>query len=497
MKKILLSRHSRPLVALGALLAVACLASTWYINWLQNELAAAVRRDAVRQQITGELQLQLRHLRVRSVVFAAEPTPGRREQVVEDIGNIEEALAATRVIADPDDAPRIEQITREFATYKTSLELNRIPSFSTIREIAHWSDARPVAPLLSECRDLADRQQERMDATLARSETQTAWAGRALLALGFVGALGGLLSGFATARAMTKRASELSIRVQAVQAELDQEIGSMTVQGTAPQADLDRQLDHVIDRVKTVCQRLQEQERDLLRAEQLAAVGRLAAGVAHEVRNPLTGIKFLVEGALRPMNPTPLGPDDLALIRQEIVRLERTVQGLLDFARTPPPDRRPHDLRDLVSEAVGVVRGRAEAKPITLRVRGSQDPMPAAVDRDQVISLVTNLLFNAIDAAPPGSEVVIQLGWQGDKLKVEVADSGPGIDAGIADRLFTPFTTTKPAGTGLGLAIARRIARDHGGTLTAGNRPEGGARFIFLLPASHAVEAPHAKTPGR
>src|SRR5204863_104065 len=87
-------------------------------------------------------------------------------------------------------------------------------------------------------------------------------------------------------------------------------------------------------------QRLQEQERDLLRAEQLAAVGQLAAGVAHEIRNPLTGIKFLVEGALRPAAPTPLSDEDLRLIRQEVVRMERTVQGLLDFARTPPGGRR-------------------------------------------------------------------------------------------------------------------------------------------------------------
>jgi signal transduction histidine kinase len=295
------------------------------------------------------------------------------------------------------------------------------------------------------------------------------------------------LSGLATARTMSRRSAELSIRVQAVHAELDQEIGSMTLRAPTSHADLDAQLDQVVERVRAVCLRLQEQERDLLRAEQLAAVGRLAAGVAHEVRNPLTGIKFLVEGALRANNPSPIRDEDLLLIRQEIARMERTVQGLLDFAKTPAPDCKLYDLKQLACEAAGMIRGRAEAKSVAVRIHAAKDPMTANVDRDQVISLLTNLLVNAIDAAPVGSEVQLELKPDAEgRMQVAVLDSGPGIDPSIADRLFAPFVTTKPTGTGLGLAIARRIARDHGGTLTACNRPEGGANFTLSLPgASH------------
>jgi signal transduction histidine kinase len=490
MKQILFSRYSWPLVALGGLAAIACLASTWYINRLQSELAAAVRRDAARQQLADDLQLQLRHLRVHSLVLAAEPNEFRRKRTYEDAAQIEVTIASSQVDAHPEDVALIERIKAAFGTYTDSLELERLPSFSSLGDFARWSDAHPMSGLLAECRELADRQQERMNAGVARSETQAAWAGRALLALGFAGALGGLLSGFATARALTRRAAELSIRVQAVHAELDQEIGSMRVHSPIEPADLDAQLDHVVGRVKAVCQRLQEQERDLLRAEQLAAVGRLAAGVAHEVRNPLTGIKFLVEGALRPGNPIPLTVEDLALIRQEIARMERTVQGLLDYAKTPSPDRKPHDLREIASEAAGVVRGRAEAKSMPVRIDAAETDLTAVVDRDQVVSLLTNLLFNAIDAAPSNSEIAVRLARTTEGLlEVSVLDSGPGIDPAIADRLFAPFTTTKPTGTGLGLAIARRIARDHGGTLTASHRREGGTCFTLTLPASEATYA--------
>jgi signal transduction histidine kinase len=271
-----------------------------------------------------------------------------------------------------------------------------------------------------------------------------------------------------------------------VQAELDQEVGEMTLDSPRL-GDLDVQLDRVIGRVKEVCQRLQEQERNLLRAEQLAAVGHLAAGLAHEIRNPLTGIKFLVEAALRPAQTAPLDTEDLRLIRQEILRIERTIQGLLDYARTPQSHPYERDVREILSEAVGLARSRAEAKSIALRIDLPPSQLRAAVDRDRILSLLTNLIFNAIEAAPPASAVEIRAcAFSEGMLRVEVNDGGPGIDPAFADRLFTPFSTTKPTGTGLGLAIARRVAADHGGTLTATNRPEGGASFRVLIPAKGA-----------
>ena len=166
------------------------------------------------------------------------------------------------------------------------------------------------------------------------------------------------------------------------------------------------------------------------------------------------------------------------------------MQGLLNFARTPPPERRWHDLRTLITEAIGVARGRAEAKPVTLRLIPAPDPVPASVDRDQFLSLVTNLLYNAIDATPPGGSVELRAGTSRDgSLTVEVADNGPGIDPTIAERLFTPFATTKPTGTGLGLTVAQRVAKDHGGTLTAANRAGGGASFTLTLPTAEPHDA--------
>lgn len=482
MRQVVFGRYSGPLVALGGLVAVACVASTWYINRLQSDLARAVRHDAARMEAADEFQVQLRHLRFHSVVCAADPTPARRAVVRGDAAQADAALAAIRADVTSEDAELVAAIEADYAAYKERLGPEGVPPpAADLAELVRWSDAHPMRDLLQPCRELSDRQRTRMDAGLARSEAHTAWAGRVLLALGAAGALGGLVIGYATARGLQRRAAQLSVRVRAVRSRLDQEVGALSVE--APGADLDAQFDQVIARVTEVCRRLQDQERELLRAEQLAAVGRLAAGVAHEVRNPLTGIKLLVEGALRPANPAPLTAEDLGLIRQEIVRLERTVQGLLDFARTPPLERRPHDLRELVAEAAGLTRARAERKPVAVRVEQPDAPVPVSADRDQMLSLLTNLLFNAVDATPAGGAVAVTVGaGPGGAPTVTVADSGPGIAPGVMGALFTPFATTKPTGTGLGLTVALRIARDHGGTLTADNRPGGGAAFTLTLP---------------
>jgi signal transduction histidine kinase len=122
-------------------------------------------------------------------------------------------------------------------------------------------------------------------------------------------------------------------------------------------------------------------------------------------------------------------------------------------------------------------------------------PLVARIDPDQFASLLSNLLINALDATPPGGRVRVEGGATPDRrLRVSVSDSGPGIPPELADTLFTPFATTKPAGTGLGLAVARRVAEDHGGTLTAANRPGGGACFTVTLPAAEAADA---QAPGR
>lgn len=487
MRMLLPNYYAGPLFALGALVAVTCLAGSWYINRLQADLARAVRQDAAGMEAAVELQVQLRHLRVHSLVLMADTTADRRAVVKGDLERVDKALAAILLTAStPDDVEQANKITHEYEQYRANLGLERLKlTTGTMQDVAKWSDTHHMSDLINSCRALADLQRDRMRESVDRNEAQSLWAGRVLFGLGIAGVLGGLLSGYVTARILTQRVAQLSVRVQAVHARLDQEVGAMTVRAPADLGELDQQLERITNRVSAVCQRLQEQERSLLRAEQLAALGQLAAGVAHEVRNPLTGVKLLLQAAVQSNDPTPLTFERLQLLLQEVGRIERTVQGLVDFGLRPPLAQRSEDLVGVIRAAIDVAQSRAEAKAVSIHFRPQTESIVTMMDRDRILSLLTNLLFNAIEATPPNSivEIAAFVDAQGI-INVSVSDRGEGIHASIADKLFTPFATTKKSGSGLGLTIARRVAEEHGGTLDASSAPEGGACFTLRIPTA-------------
>jgi two-component system sensor histidine kinase HydH len=491
--------YTWPIVGLSVLLSAACLASIAYIGRLQSDLGESLRADAARLQAAQQAQIHLREYRVHTIVLAAGPTDARRRQVDADRRLFRDSLDALRGLTDgPDDVADLAEVESGWRQYEGELEKDNVtrPAFRSVADLAVWADAHRVGSLLVPCSRLVERSEERMAQTTSRSREQARWAGTGLLVVGLLGPLAGLVGGYAITRGLSRRVARLSVRVWAVRAQLDQDVGEMTLEAPQSLADLDTQLERVVERVRGVCSRLQEQERDLLRAEQLAAVGHLAAGVAHEVRNPLTGIKMLVESAVRPVDPTPLTPADLELIRDEIGRLERTVQGLLDYAKPAPADRRPQDVRRAAARAAEIVAARAERSGAAVEVDVGDESLVARIDSDQFASLLTNLLINALDATPPGGRVRVEGGLTPDRrlVRLSISDSGPGIPAELAGTLFTPFATTKPAGTGLGLAVARRVAVDHGGSLSAADRPGGGACFTVTVPAAEVADA---ETPGR
>ena len=228
---------------------------------------------------------------------------------------------------------------------------------------------------------------------------------------------------------------------------------------------------------------LQRRERDSLRAEQAAAVAQLATGVAHEIRNPLTSVKMLVQAAMQDDGRNTIAPGDLQMIEGEIRRMERSLQTFLDFARPPKPERRELELSDLVERTFALSGARAAKQSVTLNFRRPDASVLIYADWEQIQQLLMNLVFNGLDAMPHGGELVVEMkNLTETEVRLQVLDTGPGIASQVLPQLFQPFVTAKETGVGLGLVISRRIAEDHGGSLTAQNRPEGGACFILKLP---------------
>jgi two-component system NtrC family sensor kinase len=230
---------------------------------------------------------------------------------------------------------------------------------------------------------------------------------------------------------------------------------------------------------------LRDHQEQLVRSEKLAGIGRLAAGVAHEINNPL-GVILGYAKLLRKRSEGPLA-EDLAVVEEEALRAKEIVDGLLDLSRPlPPPGGAPVDLRALADDVVARLRDARLLDGASVAVEGGAR---APGHPEKLRQVLVNLVRNAAEAAGPGGRVAIRVGEASGTAEVLVDDTGPGVAEAARARLFEPFFTTKPRGTGLGLAVSRAIARAHGGELAAADVPGGGARFALTLPAAPPARA--------
>lgn len=227
---------------------------------------------------------------------------------------------------------------------------------------------------------------------------------------------------------------------------------------------------------------LRRKNEELRRSERLAALGEMAAGLAHEIRNPLGGIALYASMLERELASNPKVSTAASRICLGVRTLERLVSDILDFAQEHRPERQMCSMRDLLLSLDDAARPwAAESKGEFSYPDGDVD---IHCDRHRLHQVLLNLVMNGLQAAGPGG--VVQLNWAQKDGGVEIAviDNGPGIPEASLHKVFNPFFTTKSTGTGLGLAIVHRIIEAHGGTIRAGNRPEGGARIVIWLPSS-------------
>ncbi len=229
---------------------------------------------------------------------------------------------------------------------------------------------------------------------------------------------------------------------------------------------------------------LRDHQAKLVQSEKLAGIGRLAAGVAHEINNPLGVI--LGYAKLLQRRADGAAAEDLRVIEEEALRAKDIVSGLLDLSRALPGAAERVDLRALADDVVARLREARLLDGVGVTVEGAACAPAHAGKLRQVL---VNLVRNAAEAAGRGGTVAVRLAARGETIEVTVEDSGPGLPAAVRARLFEPFFTTKARGTGLGLAVSRAIARAHGGELEVAPAGGGGARFALTLPACEATSA--------
>jgi two-component system NtrC family sensor kinase len=232
-------------------------------------------------------------------------------------------------------------------------------------------------------------------------------------------------------------------------------------------------------------QRLSETQRQLTQADKLASVGRLAAGIAHEINNPLTGVLTYASLLEKRLQEDPQGKEDVEVIIRETKRCRLIIRELLDFARPTPPSRKPADLNEVVRHSLAVVMNQLSMSQVELTLDLAPDLPAAFADPNQIQQVVVNLLLNAADAIGEGGGRIRLATLPGSDgfLELQVEDNGKGIPQEDLPHLFEPFFTTKGnRGTGLGLAVTWGIVQTHGGAIQVQSQPGQGTVFTLSLP---------------
>ncbi|AFM39223.1 PAS/PAC sensor signal transduction histidine kinase [Desulfosporosinus acidiphilus SJ4] len=222
-------------------------------------------------------------------------------------------------------------------------------------------------------------------------------------------------------------------------------------------------------------------EAKVLRANRLAGLGELAAGIAHEIRNPFTAVKGYSQVLEDELDIDDPRREYTAVIVKEVNRLDRIVQGLLDFARPSVSKFELDNLNQIIEETLVLIEKSAFKDRIELQKDYGENVL-AEVDKDQIKQILLNMFINAGQSIQDQGTIRIVTRREGEQVAIRIIDSGMGISQAIIDKLFDPFFTTKEKGTGLGLAIAHQLIELHGGKIEVCSRPNSGAEFKLILP---------------
>lgn len=474
-----------PAVVVSFCWLIAGGSTSYYLSWQDRTLDGVLAENVT--SIRAACEMQETVWRMQSAVLQAAPghsgIPGVMRNRLES--QFEKSLGAAEFSAKlAAEQLLVQRIREEFVAY--SALWRRTSSDMAATETALAELLALIPRITDPCEELLRLNEQMMRESSRRRQEFTAWVVCGRAAMLVIGPGLGLLLGIRLAGQLRRSITSISVRLQAVAGDLEQEVGRLEV---TPQADLpaiQKQLDVIAIRMRGVMQELHQARHETMQAERLAAVGELAAGVAHELRNPLTSVKLLIQTMQHRLQPN-MPPQTFDIVLEEINRMESTIQGLLDFARPSQLQRARHDLRQIVRRAVNLIEGKARQNGVTVTTLLTDEPVWVNADAEQLHQVCVNLLLNGIESITTTGtcDIHVQADEAAAVARVRFEDSGAGIPDNVLPRLFEPFVTSKDHGTGLGLAVSQRIVANHSGRLLAENRPGGGAALTIELPLHH------------
>jgi hypothetical protein len=247
--------------------------------------------------------------------------------------------------------------------------------------------------------------------------------------------------------------------------------------------DLGRDFNAMVRQLRESREEIQRLHRtQMSRAEHLATLGELAAGLAHEIRNPLAGIAGVIDIIGRDLPVDSPACEVVKEVKQEALHINRILTDLLETARPKRPNFQQADVTGTIQHAIMFAREQATTRDISIDFAAPEAFPPVEHDPAQIHQVLLNMLLNAIQAVDRNGQIVVKLGVRSDYAAVSIMDNGPGISPEALKNIFRPFFTTKGHGTGLGLSLARRIIEDHGGRIEVSSTPGQSTTFVVLIP---------------
>lgn len=483
---------------IAAAFLVVGAAAAWYVLSLQRSNSELLEMNVAGIRAADEIEIVVRQARHDLEQYLISHNEVRLEAALKKQPELTTLVDQARALSRTEQETRfIEEVEAGLADFFARLEEHTegeeeaIPA-EAIRSLADGLLSQVVLPRAHEFFELNEQQ------VIETSQRNLAIARRAawgFVLLGVCGAVAGVFAGLAAARGITRSVFQLTLPIKDVAGALDEIVGPIEVTAAPSFDDLESTLQAVSAKVEAVVKELQQRHREVIHADQLAAVGQLAAGMAHELRNPLMCIKTLVQAARRRGESAQLDAEDLEVMEIEVNRLDKQLQAFLDFARPPRLEAQEADLAQIVAQSAELVRKKAESRSVTVDCRLPDEPLPIDVDAAQIRQVVLNLLLNALDAVENGGSIWVEadgpsetpaIGAGGSPspgmVRLRVSDNGHGLPGEDRDRVCEPFFSTKNTGLGLGLAVSKRIVDAHRGELVAGDREGGGAVFEVRLP---------------
>ena len=448
-----------------------------------NPLARRALLDADRTYFSRTVSDKLQRARalVQQAQKNAEESPGDADSLQRIDARLQSL--SKQVAQAEDESAQLDALIEDPDAKDSQAAPNQAPALRERVERLQTAERR----VDYEVKALLDALQTQMNRGVAEAQTQERETRTLLGALASLVLGVGLLVTWASQRALSPIA-RLTEAAQALGRGSPEAVTQVPESGNDELAVLAREFNAMAQRLSAREKQLRAQSEALVRSERLAAIGRIAAQITHEIRNPLSAIGLNAEELgeqLRAQNETPATKAAItasdAIVR-EVDRLATITEEYLRYARLPRPQPLRGDLSESVRDLLDFVAPELTAAGVTLTASLAPELPALPFDPGQIRQLLLNLIRNAREAMPGGGALSVSTRRAGESLLVEIKDAGPGIPPERLQRIFDPFFATKERGTGLGLALAQEIAQEHGGELTCVSAPGAGTAFTLRLP---------------